>query len=692
MFIKFKLNKPYKHIIRGGIKLNKKIVIGIIIAIIIVALAGVGVAVYILNQNKTNPEEIWKSYISKINEQKYEEMYQMLSETSKQQISQEDFITRNKNIYEGIEMSDMEVQITGVEEKDSKTSKITYNSTMNTEAGKVEFSNIVRLTEDKEQGYTINWSSNLIFPQLNNTDKVRVKTVKSERGEIVDKNGVVLAGEGEISSVGIVPGKLNQESKDADIEKIASLLGTTSTSINNTLSASWVKDDSFVPIKEVSKDATELKEQLLQISGIKINTDTARVYPLGEAAAHLVGYVQNITAEELEANKDKGYTSTSIIGKAGLEKQYEDRLKGTDGLDIYIEDENGERKAEIAKIGVQNGETIKLTIDSTVQTKLYNEIKDNQGFFVVMEPQTGALLALVSTPSYNPNDFVLGMSTEKWNSIKDNQANPMLARYLQTYCPGSTFKPVTGAVGLTSGSLSANDTFSYSGLSWKKDGWGEYDITTLTAYNGPKNLRNALIYSDNIYFAQAAIKIGATNFKSGLDKIKFGESIDFPLSLSKSQYSNDGNIRDEKMLADSGYGQGEILVNPIHMASIYSAFSNNGNMVKPYLEVKEDNSVEYLVEGAFTQEAANTIKDDLIQVVEQGTATDMKVTGRTIAGKTGTAELKGSKDAEADVLGWFDCFTADNNGNQLLVISMVENARDLGGSHYLISKIKSALF
>ena len=672
--------------------MNKKIVIGIIIAIIIVVLAGVGVAVYILNQNKTNPEEIWKSYISKINEQKYEEMYQMLSETSKQQISQEDFITRNKNIYEGIEMSDMEVQITGVEEEDSKTSKITYNSTMNTEAGKVEFSNIVRLTEDKEQGYTINWSSNLIFPQLNNTDKVRVKTVKSERGEIVDKNGVVLAGEGEISSVGIVPGKLNQESKDADIEKIASLLGTTSTSINNTLSASWVKDDSFVPIKEVSKDATELKEQLLQISGIKINTDTARVYPLGEAAAHLVGYVQNITAEELEANKDKGYTSTSIIGKAGLEKQYEDRLKGTDGLDIYIEDENGERKAEIAKIEVQNGETIKLTIDSTVQTKLYNEIKDNQGFFVVMEPQTGALLALVSTPSYNPNDFVLGMSTEKWNSIKDNQAKPMLARYLQTYCPGSTFKPVTGAVGLTSGSLSANDTFSYSGLSWKKDGWGEYDITTLTAYNGPKNLRNALIYSDNIYFAQAAIKIGATNFKSGLDKIKFGESIDFPLSLSKSQYSNDGNIRDEKMLADSGYGQGEILVNPIHMASIYSAFANNGNMVKPYLEVKEDNSVEYLVEGAFTQEAANTIKDDLIQVVEQGTATDMKVSGRTIAGKTGTAELKGSKDAEADVLGWFDCFTADNNGNQLLVISMVENARDLGGSHYLISKIKSALF
>ena len=176
---------------------------------------------------------------------------------------------------------------------------------------------------------------------------------------------------------------------------------------------------------------------------------------------------------------------------------------------------------------------------------------------------------------------------------------------------------------------------------------------------------------------------------NGLKKIGFGESIDFPLSTAKSQYSNSGDISNEKLLADSGYGQGEILVNPIHMASIYSAFANDGNMVKPYIEAKNIDETEYLVEGAFTKEAANIIKDDLIQVVEQGTATDMKVSGRTIAGKTGTAELKGSKDAEADVLGWFDCFTADSSSVQMLVVSMVENGRDLGGSHYLIKKIKT---
>ena len=664
--------------------MNKKTTIWIIVAIIIIATILGTIATFVLSKNKNKPEDIWQKYIACINEQKYEEMYNMLTEDSKAKISQDDFISRNKNIYDGIDMTDMQIKISSVEEENSTTSKISYNQSMNTDAGKIEFDNTVRLTKNKEKGYLVNWSSSLIFPTLGNNDKVRIKTISAERGSIIDKNSQVLAGQGSVSSVGIVPGKLS-DNKEADIEKIANLLGTTANSISKSLSASWVKDNTFVPLKKIAMDATDLKNQLLQIPGVKITTAKGRTYPLGEAAAQLVGYVQTITAEELEANRGKGYTATSMIGKAGLEKQYEERLKGKDGVEIYIEGEDGTRKTDIARIDVQNGETIKLTIDSKIQTKLYDELKENEGFFVVMQPKTGELLALVSTPSYNPNSFALGIGTDEWNSIKNNQGNPMLVRYLQSYCPGSTFKPVTGAIGLTTGSLSAEDTFQYNGLSWKKDGWGEYDITTLTAYSGPKNLKNALIHSDNIYFAQAALQIGKKNFTEGLNKIKFNENIDIGLTTSKSQYANSGDISNEKVLADSGYGQGEILVNPIHIASIYSAFANDGNMVKPYLEAKNINTVEYLVENAFSKEAANTIKDDLIQVVEnpEGTANDMKVSGRTIA------ELKASKDAQADVLGWFDCFTTDENNNQLLVVSMVENGRNLGGSHYLIKKIKT---
>ena len=666
--------------------MNKKIIIPII-SIVIIAI--IGITVFIIQKNKAKPDEIWQKYVTCLNEQKYDEMYDMLTEEAKGRIEKEAFVTRNKNIYEGMDMADMKVEIQNVE-KFKDYAKISYKSTMETGAGNIQISNSVKLMKNKKQGYLVDWNHNLIFPQLGATDKVRIKTISAARGEIYDRNDNLLAGGGTALSVGIVPEKLG-DSKEESINQIAELLGVTAETINKSLSAGWVKSDSFVPIKKIAKDETELKEKLLQISGVKITTSKERTYPLGEVAAHLTGYVQNITAEELKENQGKGYTNNSVIGKTGLEKQYEERLKGKDGLEIYIEDETGKKKAEITKIEVQNGEKIKLTIDSELQTKLYNELKDNKGLFVVMHPRTGELLALVSTPSYNPNKFITGLSTDEWNEIKENADNPMMARYLQTWCPGSTFKPVTGAIGLTSGTLSTEDTFEYSGLSWKKDNsWGDYNITTLTAYNGLKNLRNALIHSDNIYFAQATLKIGKDSFTKGLKNIKFGEAIDFGLVANKSQYSNSDEIKSETQLADSGYGQGQILVNPVHMASIYSAFANDGNMIKPYLEYKENKNVEYLVKGAFTKEAANTIKEDLIQVVEnpEGTANDMKVSGRTIAGKTGTAELKGAKGEEAETIGWFDCFTADDNQNQLLVVGMVEDGRDLGGSHYLIKKIK----
>ena len=179
---------------------------------------------------------------------------------------------------------------------------------------------------------------------------------------------------------------------------------------------------------------------------------------------------------------------------------------------------------------------------------------------------------------------------------------------------------------------------------------------------------------------------------SGLDKLKFNEDIEFDINLAKSQYSNDGKIDKETLLADTGYGQGQILINPVHMASIYSAFYNEGNMIKPYLEFKEEKAPTILVEHAFTKEASEEIKNDLIQVVEnpEGTAKDMKINGVTIAGKTGTAELKASKDEKADTIGWFDCFTV-NKDNPYLFIGMVEKANNNGGSHYLIPMIKRAI-
>ena len=663
----------------------KKIIIIISVIVCLSILAVGGFLIY--SSKTTKPENILNEYISKINEAKYNEMYEMISDRNKGQITEEDFVKRNKNIYEGIDMSNLKIDIKEVEKESSKKYAITYITSMNVSGQNISFENRSNIIKENNK-LKIDWSSNMIFPNLNVTDKVKVSTSKAIRGKILDRNGKELATNGKISSVGIVPGKLG-ENKTESINKIAELLNLSSETIENKLKASWVKDESFVPIKNVSMDENDLKEKLLQIKGVMISSTNGRIYPLGEAAAHLTGYIQSITKEELEKNPE--YSSTSLIGKTGLEKRYEKELKGKDGIEIYITDSEGNKKKTIIKKEKNKRENIKITIDSIIQNNLYKELKNDEGLFVVMNHKTGEIIALVSTPSYNVNKMALGVSSEEWKELQENEKTPLLARYTQKYCPGSTFKPITGAIGLSTNSLKTTDTFSYSGKSWQKDkSWGDYNITTLTAYSGEKNLKNALIHSDNIYFAQATLQIGKDNFINGLKKLKFGEDIDFELNLSKSQFSNSDTIKSETLLADSGYGQGQILVNPIHMASIYSSFANNGNMVKPYLKYKENKETEYLAKDVFTKDAVQEIKNDLIQVVEnpEGTAKDMKINGVTIAGKTGTAELKASKDSEGDTIGWFDCFTVDDSNMPYVIVGMVEKANKNGGSHYVIPMIR----
>ena len=209
----------------------------------------------------------------------------------------------------------------------------------------------------------------------------------------------------------------------------------------------------------------------------------------------------------------------------------------------------------------------------------------------------------------------------------------------------------------------------------------------------PANLRNALIYSDNIYFAKSALKIGANTFAEQLLKIGFDTEMPFTINMDKSQFANDNKFVSEIQLADTGYGQGKVLVNPLHMASMYSAFANEGNMIKPYIEYKENATAEYWIKNAFTKEAAKTVRDDMIQTIENvnGTGHEAKINGMTLAGKTGTAEIKASQDDDSGTeIGWFNAFkVSDNPNDQLLIINMIEDVKDRGGSHYLLPKVKT---
>ena len=266
--------------------MKKKILIVLAIFVII---AIIGVCVFVMNYKK--PENVLTRYFSLISEGRYDELSEFVN--LPENYSQEDFLKRNSNIYTGIDASDITIEITNVE-KGKDTATITYVNRLNVKGQVIEFENTANLTKEKLD-YKIDWSSNLIFPELNNEYKVRVRSVEAKRGEIYDRNGLLLAYYGKISSVGIVPGKLS-ENKEQDLEKLAELLNISVESINKELSSSWVKDDTFVPLKNISYDEEELKEKLLEIPGIMIDSQKGRVYPYKEATAHVTGYNSSITA------------------------------------------------------------------------------------------------------------------------------------------------------------------------------------------------------------------------------------------------------------------------------------------------------------------------------------------------------------------------------------------------------------
>lgn len=660
-------------------------------------------------EKQKNPGQILQqsllAYMDCIAEKRYGEMYGMLAEESAKAISEKDFITRNSAIYEGIRMKNMKITVTGY---DQEKLTVKYDTSFNTAAGDMSFENGVSFLEE-DGAYKLVWKDSVIFPGLKPSDKVRVSTTQAKRGEILDRNGRVLAGKGVASSVGIIPGKL--KNKEKSVKKIAKLLGMKSEDIEKQLSAKWVKKDSFVPLKTIPKirqldllardpDREVVKEQerqkkLLDVSGVMISDTQIREYPLKEAAAHLIGYVQNVTAEDLEEHAGEGYTDSSVIGKTGVEGLYEKELKGENGCRIYISDSEGKEKEELACIPVQNGQNIQLTIDAGLQTWLYESLKKDKSCSVSINPFTGEVLALVSTPSYDNNAFIMGMSGKQWRLLNEDDKKPLYNRFRQTWCPGSTFKPVTAAIGLQSGAVDPTEDFGSEGLSWQKDtSWGTYHVTTLHTYK-PVILENALIYSDNIYFAKAALKIGAKEMERALSAIGFHGEMPFEIKMGESGYSNTEHIESEIQLADSGYGQGQVLVNPLHMACMYSAFCNHGDMIKPYLLYKDEAEAQYWVSGAWSAETSKRVLDGITKVVNNphGTGYAAHRKDITLAGKTGTAEIKASKgDTSGTELGWFTVLTPDKKKKKpILIVSMVEDVRERGGSSYVIGRTKPVL-
>lgn len=631
-------------------------------------------------------ENSFEAYKKAWESQDFGKMYDMLASQSKNKISKDEFIERYTKIYPYIGIENLKVST--VDSNIKKDKEFNIKVSMDTIGGKIESSEAKLMIKEEGNEYKVLWNESLILPQLKEGDKVGYETdgYKGKRGSIYDRNNNLLAGEGVLRPIQINMNLFNDGSEVEKIEKIASILDISKGFVEKKI-ASNTNPNHAIHIVELLETDTEKINSLIEIKGVQIPkaTQNSRVYYGGEALGSLVGYIDNITKEQLEKNKDKGYTGSSKIGVGGIEEVYEEKLRAIDGGKIYIKRANGKDEL-IAEKKAKDGQDIKLSIDLDLQQKIYEEMQREKGASVALDPKSGEVLAMVSSPSFDSNTYTTYLTkTEKQRWEESGNAHKE-RRFKNAYSPGSTMKLVTAVGGLESGKINPEEPINIEGKVWE-----EYKVTRVNDKANNVNLKDATKYSDNIYFAKVGIDIGGKNYVDIAKKFGIGEDLKFEYPIAKSKISNSGNLNDKALLADTAYGQGEVLTTPLHVAMMYSSLGNNGNIMYPKLDIT-NNTEPKEYKKAIENNILPLIKDCFESVVNDsdGTGNKSKVEGINIAGKTGTAEIKSSKDDNMGTEnGWF--VAVDTTNSKIAISMIIEDVKNRGGSDLVTPKVGNVL-
>ena len=635
----------------------------IIVAVIILLVAGFfGVRAYQASQIKKQSEETVEAFVKSLQKGKYQEITKNLNADSVKEngFTKKQVAEKYQSIFSGISATNIKMKNLTVDKKDNEY-QFSYDLSVNTGFGQLKNQKYTgTLTSD---GKEIKWKPNLIFPGMSGKDKINYSVDSAVRGEILDRSGQGIATNGTVYQSGIVPKNLGTgEERTTKIDAIAKSLDLTAKDVESALSQGWVQDDFFVPLKTTADAPKETPD------GLEVKEATGRTYPLKEAAAQLIGYVGKVTAEDMKKNDD--LASDSLIGRSGLEMALDKQLRGKDGGSLAITDDKGNEKKVLQKIDKKDGENVKLTIDSRAQQIAYNGLNGQAGSSVVTAPKTGELLVAASSPSFDPNKMTNGISQADYDAYSNDKNQPFMSRFATGYAPGSTFKTITAAIGLDAGTLNPNEELAINGLKWQKDSsWGSYQVTRVSDVS-PVNLKTVLVYSDNIYMAQETLKMGEKTFRAGLNKFIFGKDLDLPIAMDKAQISSKDSFDSEILLADTGYGQGQLLLNPIQQITAYSVFPNKGTMVYPKLIADKKTTDK---KDVIKADSAETITTDMQAVVsdENGTAHSLAALNIPLAAKTGTAEIKQKQDEKGQENSFLYAFDAEKQNYS--VVEFLEN-------------------
>ena len=537
-------------------------------------------------------------------------------------------------------------------------------------------------------------------------NRIALLPVVPHRGTIVDRRGVVLARNYATYTIEITPSQVRN--LDATLDELAGLLPLDARD-RRRFRKLYEESRNFesVPLRSrlTDEEVARVVSQRYRLPGVDVKARLLRDYPQGSTASHVIGYIGRITERDVERIEEAGnaanYRGTLHMGKAGLEQSYEHELHGTTGFEQVEVNAGGRAVRALSHTPATPGNDLELTLDIELQKVAEKAFGDRRGALVAIEPSTGGVLALASMPTYDPNLFVDGISTQDWKALNDSPDHPMLHRAIySTYPPGSTFKPFMALAGLETGKRTARQAmydigyFQFGGHRFMDDKIGGH---------GMVDLHKSIVVSCNTYYYQLANDLGIEGIAGFMAPFGFGErtGIDLPGEatgvLPSPEWKRQRFKRPEQQrwyageTISVGIGQGYNAYTPLQLANALAALVNHGKLFRPHV-------VKYVVDARTGERRAvepeplrqiplrdahlKAVLDGMVDVNRTGTGKRaFKGAPYTVGGKTGTAQvfsLRGQRYVEGRVRerlrdhSWFVAYAPAENPKIALAV-LVEN-------------------
>lgn len=530
--------------------------------------------------------------------------------------------------------------------------------------------------------------------EISEENRIRIVPEIAVRGKMIDRNGRLLVDNRPSYVVAAVPNEIS------DLDLISSNLSTLLDIPEERISAK-IRRSRFrrhEPVR-LKRDASfeivcRIEESSDDYPGVVLQLNQSRNYPANGSVAHLLGYLSEVTETELDRLRGRGFHSGSLVGRKGIEKSYDDFLRGEDGIRYLEVSAKGRIIGPLREkdpVEATPGYDIRLTIDYDLQLHGESLFGDTlTGAAVALEPNTGAILAFVSQPSFDANLFTGPLSQEDWERLSTDERHPLLNRCIQTmYPPGSVYKLALAGAGLESGTITTETRFLACTGGYRY-GNRVFKCHKLSGH-GVLTLIDAIAVSCDVYFYQLGKKLGLKRYAEYTKSCGFGAPMGIDLADEASGLVPDKDYYDNRfgegkwpssLILNLAIGQGEILVTPLQMAVFYGALANGGRLMRPHALhslvtpqgeiLKEPEEIGQL---PFSESTLRILDSALIDVVngKLGTARRARVDGTVVAGKTGTAQ-----NPHGNEHAWF-CGFAPAHDPKIVIACIVENAGH-GGS------------